>query len=134
MTALAIFETIGSIVGVLITLITFFTLISKRPIAAFRKIIREESEAANGNLKMEIENINSQLQTIQSKQNETDTTNQAILRNTITHIYFKYKDDRCIPHYEKENALYLFEQYEKLHGNSYVKQIIEDIKSWDEIV
>lgn len=134
MTILAIFEAIGSVMGALITIITFFTLISKRPIAALRRIIREESKAANSDLKEQIGNVNSQLQTIQNKQAESDEVDQAVLRNAITHIYFKYKDKKQIPHYEKENALYLFEQYEKLHGNSYVKQVIEDIKAWDEIL
>lgn len=64
----------------------------------------------------------------------TDETNLAILRNTITHIYFKYKDSKKIPHYEKENVLYLYENYEKLNGNSYVKDIITNIKTWEEII
>ena len=42
-----VMETIGSIVGVLLTLITFFGIISKKPKDWFRKIIRDESTAAN---------------------------------------------------------------------------------------
>ena len=42
-----IFQEIGSIVGILITLITFITLVTKRPREAFRKIIREEADGAN---------------------------------------------------------------------------------------
>ena len=49
----------------------------------------------------------------------------AIIRNTITHIYFKYKDEKKIPHYEKENVLSLYGRYEELGGNSYIKTIIE---------
>lgn len=134
MTALAIFETIGSIVGVLVTLITFFALISKRPIASLRKVIREESKAANTDLKDEIVGISNKLGEIEDKQQSSDQVNLAILRNTITHIYFKYKDDKRIPHYEKENVLYLFEQYEQLKGNSYVHSIVDEIRTWDEIL
>ena len=47
---LKIFEDIGSFIGILITLITFFGLVSKRPLQAFKKVIREESKAANQEL------------------------------------------------------------------------------------
>ena len=50
-TFLAVFETIGSVVGIIITLITFFGLISKKPKEAFKKIIREEVNNANQELK-----------------------------------------------------------------------------------
>jgi hypothetical protein len=42
-----ILKTIGACAGALVTIITFFTLISKRPRAALRRIIREESTEAN---------------------------------------------------------------------------------------
>ena len=80
-----IFKVIGSFVGILITLITFFTLISKKPRAAFRKVIREESQAANKGIEGRIKNIEGDLK--EAKENDI-----AIIRNTITHIYFKYKD------------------------------------------
>jgi hypothetical protein len=51
---LAIFETIGSVVGIIITLITFFGLISKKPKEAFKRIIREEVNNANEELKLKI--------------------------------------------------------------------------------
>jgi len=58
-------------------------------------------------------------------------TNDDILRNTLTHIYFKYKDEKKIPHYEKENVLHLFARYK---GNSYVEAIVEEMKTWEEII
>ncbi len=73
-TALAIFEAIGSVVGVIITLITFFTLISKRPIEAFRKAIREESKAANSDLKQEVEKINQKLEQFEDRAEQSDLT------------------------------------------------------------
>jgi hypothetical protein len=79
------FKLIGSFVGILITLITFFTLISKKPRAAFRKVIREESQAANKGIEDRIGSIEKDLK--EAKENDI-----AMLRNTITHIYFKYKD------------------------------------------
>lgn len=40
---MTIFENIGSVVGILITLATFWGIISKKPIEALKKMIREES-------------------------------------------------------------------------------------------
>lgn len=141
LTFLATFETIGSIVGILITLITFFTLITKRPLKAFRNMIREESKAANSDLKEQIEKVdqkidktNEHIGQIDEKIADNDQTDLAILRNTITHIYYKYKDDKRIPHYEKENVMYLYERYRKKKGNSYVKTIMKEIETWEEII
>ena len=52
-----ILKTIGACAGALVTIITFFTLISKRPRAALRKIIREESTEANKELANKIEEL-----------------------------------------------------------------------------
>lgn len=121
------FQNIGSIVGILITLVTFWGIISKRPKDALRRLIREETTEGVKDMKKEIGEI-------KEKINSKDATDLAILRNTITHIYFKYKDEKKIPHYEKENTLSLFEQYEKLGGNSYIKDIMNKISEWEEIV
>ena len=124
---LKVFQNVGSVVGIIITLITFFGIISKKPIAALRKVIKEEAESANAPVKEKLEEIENSLESAKSN-------DLAIIRNTITHIYFKYKDEKKIPHYEKENVLYLYERYKELHGNSYVKNIIQQIESWEEII
>ena len=121
-----IMEIVGSVIGSLLTIMTFIGIISKKPKEWFRCLIREESIAAN-------QSLATQLTEIQNHLKESDETDQTLLRNNITHIYFKYKKDKQIPHFEKENVLYLAEQYNKLNGNSYVKQIVEEIKTWDEI-
>ena len=135
---LEILKVIGGAAGALVTIITFFTLISKRPRAALRRIIREESTEANKELANKIEELEKKskgrFDKIDKKNLENDETNIAMLRNTITHIYFKYKDVKKIPHYEKENLVSLYERYEQLHGNHYVKMIMEEMKDWEEII
>lgn len=123
---LGVLETIGSIVGIIITLITFFTLISKRPLQAFRKMIREESEAATAPIKKDVEELKERMKS-------NDEVDLALLRNTITHIYIKYCKEEKIPHYEKENVKYLYEQYQAKGGNSYVKSITKKMDDWEEI-
>ena len=121
-----VMETIGSIVGVLLTLITFFGVVSKKPKDWFRKIIRDESTAANQPIVEKLDKVEKRLE-------DADQTDLALIRNTITHIYMKYCEDKKIPHYEKENILYLYEQYTKLKGNSYIKEVVDTIKTWEEI-
>lgn len=122
---LAIIETIGAVLGVILTIITFIGVVAKKPKEWFRKAIRDESTAANQGIVVQLDKIEKRL-------DQSDVTDQALIRNTITHIYIKYKDQKKIPHYEKENILSLFEQYKKLKGNSYIKQIVNEMKTWEE--
>lgn len=130
-----IFKGIGAAVGIILTLITFFGIISKRPMKALRKLIREESDNANKELKDSISTLQTtarqRFDQIDTKFADMEGTNDDILRNTLTHIYFKYKDEKKIPHYEKENVLHLFARYK---GNSYVATIVEEMKTWEEII
>ena len=130
-----IFKGIGAAVGIILTLITFFGIVSKRPMKALRKLIREESDNANKELKDSITTLQTtarqRFDQIDTKFSDMEGTNDDILRNTLTHIYFKYKDEKKIPHYEKENVLHLFARYK---GNSYVEAIVEEMKTWEEII
>lgn len=121
-----VMETIGSVVGVLLTLITFFGVVSKRPKNWFKNLIKEQSMEANKPLVEKLEVI--EKETIAGKERDL-----ALIRNNITHIYQKYCKEKKIPHYEKENVLYMYEEYKKLKGNSYVAEIISQIKTWEEI-
>lgn len=123
----AVCKSLGIIASFIVTLITLFTLISKKPRTAFRRIIREEAKEAN-------EKIEKELEDIKARVDSSEETDLAILRNTITHIYFKYMNEKKIPHYEKENVIYLYTRYSELGGNHYVKQIVSEIEQWQEIV
>lgn len=130
-----IFKGIGAVVGIILTLITFFGIVSKRPMKALRKLIREESDNANKELKDSINFLQTtareRFDQIDKKFSEVEGTNDDMLRNTLTHIYFKYKDEKKIPHYEKENVLHLAARYK---GNTYVHSIVDEMKTWDEII
>ena len=42
--------------------------------------------------------------------------------------YYVYKELQEIPHYEKENVLLMYSQYKKMGGNSFIDDIMEEIK------
>ena len=81
MTALLIiFQNIGSVVGVCVTIITFFGLISKKPRAALKRMIKEGVEEAN-------KEVNTKLTAIEEKLKESDETDVVMLRHSITDLY-----------------------------------------------
>lgn len=123
---LVIFENIGSVVGILITLITFFGLISKKPRETLKKMIREGAEEAN-------KEINVKLNTIEEKLKESDETDVVMLRHSITDLYHQYKDTKKIPHYAKEDWMGMLDKYEQKGGNCYIHAITEEMKEWEEI-
>lgn len=52
---------------------------------------------------------------------------KCLLRSSITSKYYVYSELKEIPIYEKENLTYMYEQYSAMSGNSYVKEIMEEI-------
>ena len=127
MTALlVIFQNIGSVVGVCVTIITCFGLISKKPRAALKRMIKEGAEEAN-------KEVNTKLTIIEEKLKESDETDVVMLRHSITDLYHQYKDTKKIPHYAKEDWMGMLEKYEQKGGNCYIHAITEEMKEWEEI-
>ena len=121
-----VIQTIGGIASIVVTLASFWALVIKKPKEALKNLIREEAKAANNELEDNVKELNKQLK----GQADID---RALIKNAITQIYFKYLDKKQIPSYEKQNLLSLFENYQKLNGNSYVAGIVEVMKQWEEI-
>lgn len=69
----------------------------------------------------------SKIQKFSKKEKNEKTTLQALLRNAITSKYYIYTELGSIPDYERRNLIYLFEEYKKWNGNSYIKQIMEEL-------
>ena len=91
-----------------------------------RGIVHEEYERSSQEIINEIDNLKKAFET----NKETDL---AILRNTITHLYYKYLKDKAMPAYERENLVSLYNQYTSLDGNSYIHQLYEEMLKWEVI-
>lgn len=59
-----------------------------------------------------------------------EKSDRTIIRSEITTIYYRYCEKKIIPVYEKENFIYLYNQYKSLGGNSYVDDIKAQIDTW----
>lgn len=56
--------------------------------------------------------------------------NIVMLRHDITSVYEHYKDAAAIPKIVYESTMNLYDKYQKLGGNSYVHEIVEEMKGW----
>lgn len=52
---------------------------------------------------------------------------KCLLRSNITSKYYVYNEIGEIPQYEKQNINYLAEAYYNMGGNSYIKEIVDEI-------
>lgn len=59
-----------------------------------------------------------------------EKSDRTIIRSEITSVYYRYCEKKAIPVYEKENFIYLYNQYKLLGGNSYVDDIKAQIDTW----
>ena len=122
-TFMSIFEDIGSVIGILITLVTFWGIISKKPMEALRRMIREESKKADADFEADV-------RAVLERAERCDSTMIVLLRHAITETYEQYKKEKCFPTHVKEDVFSLYQQYESWGGNSYVHQLIDEMKTW----
>ena len=59
--------------------------------------------------------------------------NIVMLRHDITSVYQNYKSSAAIPQSIYQSTMELYDRYEDLGGNSYVKNIIGEIETWRKI-
>lgn len=53
------------------------------------------------------------------------------LRNDILDIYDRCKDQKKITHYQLQSLMYSYDRYKKLHGNSFVDEIVERVENFE---
>lgn len=59
--------------------------------------------------------------------------NIVMLRHDITSVYQNYKSSATIPQGIYQSTMELYDKYEDLGGNSYVHEIVEEMKEWKKI-
>lgn len=73
--------------------------------------------------------LTAKLKSYRTKDEVQQEALKCLLRSTITSKYYVYSQLGEIPYYEKENINYLFKQYENMNGNSYVKEIVDEMNN-----
>ena len=58
---------------------------------------------------------------------------KCVLRNDILDIYDRCKGKKKITRYQLQSIKYSYDLYKKLKGNSFVDEILEKVKTFEEI-
>ena len=66
----------------------------------------------------------------QEREEEQRETDRCVLRELIEMIYYKRRSTGEIYQYEYESIAFMYKQYKKLGGNSFVDRIWEEIQEW----
>lgn len=123
MDIITILTAIGGACGAIVTIIGLITLLIKKP-KEWIKNIAEET------YKVETKEIMKYLKDIKERLDIQQKADVSSLRHSITRIYEEYKDNKTLPSNVKEDLCSLYENYLKLGGNSYVKQITNEMLGW----
>lgn len=113
----SILTAIGTIVSIILGVTTLCGVFFNK--ARTNRRIAEAARKANEDLVL--------------SQQETD---KCLLRHNITDLYYRIKH-RCrndekvtIYQHEFEDIIHMYSQYKALNGNSYVEQIVSEVKTW----
>ena len=79
-------------------------------------------------IKESVENLSDKLDSFQIDQKNY---NIAMIRHEIVDTYETYKEQKKIPLPVYQSVLDLYDKYKGLGGNSFIHEIIEEIKEWD---
>ena len=68
---------------------------------------------------------------IWKEQQKSKAGQLCLLRQEMLKIYYKHRDDKTIRQYEAENFTLMYEAYTARGGNSFIKEVMEVVTSWE---
>lgn len=89
--------------------------------------LRNEMMPMLNGLSKDLDRVDRKLEDFHS---EWKDYNIVMLRHDITSVYQQYKGSAAIPQGIYQSTMELYDKYEKLGGNSYVHEIVEEMKTW----
>ena len=55
---------------------------------------------------------------------------KCLLRTEMLRIYYHHQSEQALRQFEYENFSLLYDAYKKLHGNSFIDKVYEEVKTW----
>lgn len=55
---------------------------------------------------------------------------KCLLRSEMLRIYYNHQETKTIRQFEFENFASLYSAYKRLHGNSFIDKVNDEIKNW----
>lgn len=130
-------KTIGALLSAIIVIAGALGSCSKKVRAHFSEKVR--SISGIDALKKDVETIatnlqdyNSRFTSAENRISENESLMVAMLRDIITRVYHQNYQTKTLPPYGKQYICHMYEDYRKRGGNSYVKQIYEEMMEWEE--
>lgn len=136
-------KNLAAMAGYIITLTTLFGLVCKpiresilnkftqtsqiKEILEALQDLNDQVKSLNEELNKQVKELRSSIIEIEAQQQDDIEATKCSLRNTITHLYYKYTRIGEIPALERENVSMLCKAYFALGGNSYVQSCYEEI-------
>lgn len=89
--------------------------------------LRSEMSSLLNGMSKDMDRIDRKLEDFHS---EWKDYNIVMLRHDITSVYQHYKSSAAIPQGIYQSTMELYDKYQSLGGNSYVHEIVEEMKTW----
>ena len=128
-------KNIGTVIGLVLSAITLITLCCKPLRRKIGNVVRkasnmEETSQALDEVRAMMQQIMATEESKQELMTHFQESQLSLLRDSITRLYFKYLPEKQVPAYGRKDMVNLFESYQKLGGNSYVRTIYEEFMDW----
>ena len=92
--------------------------------------LRSEIMPVLNGLSKDLDRVDKKLEDFHS---EWKDYNIVMLRHDITSVYEHYKGAAAMPKIIYESTMNLYDKYSSLGGNSYVHEIVEEMRQWEKI-
>lgn len=133
---------IGSLLGVILSVVSVIGIVIKFQNKHFKKLFDEHSEEIRKSnekqtkeiteIKGTLNNLITKVDSLQERFDVVEDFNAEICRNSIKNIYYQYNKIQKIPLYERKMADSLYKIYsEQFHQNSYGRLLYQEICKWE---
>lgn len=135
-------KNIGSLLGVILSVVSAIGIVTKFQNKHFKKLFDEHSEEIRKSdekqtkeiteIKGTLNNLTTKVDSLQERFDIVEDFNAEICRNSIKNIYYQYNKIQKIPLYERKMADSLYKIYsEQFHQNSYGRLLYQEICKWE---
>jgi len=135
------FKNISAIIGLILSSVSLLALVSKNVRNLLSGIVRkygsvDSTEENIKEIKHLLESHIEDEKIYKAQLSETISTMmdfaETQCRSNIKSIFYKYKDKRCLPIYEKKTLINLKTLYvHRMNKNSYGKLLLDEMEQWD---
>lgn len=133
---------IGSLLGVILSVVSVIGIVTKFQNKHFKKLFDQHSEEIRKSdekqtkeiteIKGTLNNLTTKVDSLQERFDIVEDFNAEICRNSIKNIYYQYNKIQKIPLYERKMADSLYKIYsEQFHQNSYGRLLYQEICKWE---